>query len=130
MSTQLNNLAIFVNGQQVAYEADSLEWTSGFGEYMIRNAVVGGSVTEQVFSEDLKTKFSDVKFGLPTTIANVNLVRGWKVAKNTNVVEIVGSVDGETISQIFTQAALLSDPANKAATEGTIDLEWKSNPAQ
>ena len=130
MATQLNNLAWYVNGEQVPYEADSLEWTEGFGEYMIRNAVVGGGVTEQIFSEDIKSKFSELKISLPSTAPNVALVRQWKVATNTNVMELTGTVDGTTVTRVFTQSAIVNQPSNKVATEGSIELEWKSNPAQ
>ena len=128
--TQLNNLAFYVNGQQVPYEADSLSWKDGKGVYNVRNAVVGGQQTQQIFSEDIKTKFGDVKVSLPTTITNVALVRSWKDNLNRNTVELIGTIDGENISRIFTQASIGEDPENSAATEGSIELEWKSNPAQ
>ena len=130
MSTQLNNLAFFANGDQIAYEPDSLEFTGGKGEYNIRNAVVGGGLTEQVFSEDIKTKYSTFKINLPTTIANVAIVRKLKNNLNQNTLEVNGVVEGETFAQIFTQAALITDPPTKLATEGSIELEFRTNPAQ
>ncbi len=130
MSTQLNNLAFFVNGDQTAYEADSLEFTGGKGEFNIRNAVVGGGQTEQIFSEDIKTKYSVVKVSLPTTIANVAKTKTWKNNLNGNVIEIIGNIAGEAFSEIFTQAAITNDPTNKLATEGSIEIEWRTNPSQ
>ena len=60
MTAQLNNLALFINGEQFAYEADSLKWRDGLGQFSVRNAVVGGQQTIQIFSEDIKTKFGKV----------------------------------------------------------------------
>lgn len=128
--TQLNNIALYINGDQFPYEADSLEWVDGFGDYQIRNLVVGGNVTEQVFSEDIKTKVGEIKFNLPTTISMVKAVRSLKLARNTNEIQLVGTANGETLALVFTQAAIINNPSNKAATEGTIDLEWQSNPSQ
>ena len=74
MSDQLNNVAILVNNDIIAYEANTLSYADGFGEFVIRNAVVGGGQTEQVFSEDLATKFGMVKFSLPSTEDGAKLV--------------------------------------------------------
>ena len=48
MANQLNNVAILVNNDIVAYEANTLSYDDGFGEYNVRNAVIGGGQTEQV----------------------------------------------------------------------------------
>lgn len=129
MATQLNDITILVNNEQVAYTADSLSWKDGAGEYNVRNAVVGGGQTEQVFSKDLSTKFGMVKFSMPTTTENEANKRKWKANDNNNVVELIGPV-GAGFTKIFTQAAILEDPESNAATDGNIELEFQSNPAQ
>lgn len=128
MSSQLNNVALFVNNDVVAYEANTLSYDDGFGEYNVRNAVVGGGQTEQVFSEDLSTKFSMVKFNLPSTAASAALVREWKNNLNNNVVELQGKTDNFT--RIFTQASIQGNPEVNLSTDGSVELEFKSNPAQ
>ena len=129
MATQLNDIIILVNNEQIAYTADSLSFADGKGEYSLRNAVVGGGETEQVFSKDLSTKIGMVKFSMPTTVENVALVRSWKSNDNNNVVELIGATDA-SFSRIFTGAAILNDPEASAATDGNIEIEFKSNPAQ
>ena len=129
MATQLNDIIILVNNQQVAYETDSLSWSDGFGEYAVRNAVVGGGQTEQIFSQDLSTKFGMVKFSLPSTDENEAFKRAWKSNLNNNVVELVGP-PGSRFTKIFTQASIQSDPETNAATDGSIEIEFRSNPAQ
>jgi len=129
MATQLNDIAVLVKNQQIAYEADSLSWSDGFGEYNIRNAVAGGGETEQVFSQDLATKFGMVKLSLPSTPENEANKRTWKANLNNNVVELIGP-PGSGFTKIFTQAAIMGDPETNAATDGSIELEFRSNPAQ
>lgn len=129
MSSQLNDIVILVNNVQIAYTADSLSWKDGFGDYNIRNAVVGGGQTEQVFSKDLSTKFGMVKFSTPTTEESEKNKRAWKANNNGNVVELIGP-SGSTFAKIFTSAAILEDPESNAATDGNIEIEFQSNPAQ
>lgn len=129
MATQLNDIAVFVNNQQVAYTADSLSWKDGFGEYSVRNAVVGGGQTEQVFAKDLSTKFGMVKFSMPSTAENEAFKRAWKANDNKNVVELTGP-SGSNFTKIFTRASILEDPETSAATDGNIEFEFRSNPAQ
>lgn len=128
MSVQLNNVAIFVNNDVVAYEANTLSYDDGFGEYSVRNAVVGGGQTEQVFSEDLATRFSMVKFSLPSTDDSAALVREWKNNRNNNVVEIM-SATGGNFTRIFTQASIQGNPEVNLSTDGTVEVEFRANPA-
>jgi len=129
MATQLNDITVLVNNAQIAYEADSLSWSDGFGEYSIRNAVAGSGQTEQIFSQDLKTKYGMVKFSLPSTPENEANKRAWKANLNNNVIELIGP-PGSKFTKIFTQAAILGDPETNAATDGSIEMEFRSNPAQ
>jgi len=129
MANQLNDFTILVNNQQIAYTADSLSWKDGFGEFKVRNAVVGGGQTEQVFSKDLATKFGMVKFSMPSTAENESYKRAWKVSENDNVVELIGP-NGSGVTKIFTKACILEDPETNASQDGNIDIEFNSNPAQ
>ena len=128
MSGQLNDIIILVNDVQVAYTADSLNWKDGFGTYSVRNAVLGGGQTEQVFSQDLASKIGMVGFSMPSTIENEANKRAWKVNKNNNVVELIGP-SGSNFTKVFTQASILDDPKTDAATDGQIELEFNTNPA-
>lgn len=129
MADQLNNITILVNNAAVAYTSDSLSWVDGFGEYQVRNAIIGGGQTEQIFSEDLATKVGMVKFSMPTTEDNETNKRSWKSNKNNNVVELIGP-SGSSFTKIFTQASILDDPEASGATDGNIEVEFNSNPAQ
>ena len=128
MATQLNDIIILVNNVQVAYSADSLSWKDGLGDYSIRNAVVGGGQTEQIFSKDLSTKFGMVKFSMPTIQENEDFKRAWKTNDNNNVIELQGP-SNSTFTKVFTQGAILEDPESNAATDGNIEIEFQTNPA-
>jgi len=128
MATQLNDITILVNDSQIAYDADSLSWKDGLGEYQMRSAVVGGGQTERIFSEDLSTKMGMVKFTMPSTPENESLKRAWKTNKDQNVIELVGSL-GTGYAKVFQGAALLEYPETSAATDGSITLEFSSEPA-
>lgn len=129
MSDQVNNIPILVNNDIVAYEANSLSYSDGFGEYSTRNAVIGGGQTEQVFSEDLATKFGMVKFSLPSTAESLKLVREWKSNRNNNVVELPGSATADGFSRAFTQAGIQGEPEFNLSADGTVEVEFRSNPA-
>lgn len=129
MSTQLNDITILVNDVQVAYAADSLSWKDGFGEYQTRNAVVGGGQTERIFSKDLASKVGMVKWSMPSTIENEAYKRAWKVNEDQNVIELIGPA-GTNFTKVFTGGAILEDPETSAATDGNIEIEFQTNPAQ
>lgn len=130
MANQLNDVSTFVNDEIVAYEPNTLSYDDGFGEYNVRNAVIGGGQTEQIFSEDLASKFSMVKFSLPSTEDSAKLIRQWKSNKNNNVVELQSSTGGAQFTRIFTQASIQGNPEINLSTDGTVEVEFKSNPAQ
>jgi hypothetical protein len=129
MASQLNDIIILVNNQQTSYSPDSLSWKDGFGEYSVRNAIVGGGQTEQIFSKDLASKIGMVKFALDTTAENEANKRAWKSNDNNNVVELIGP-PGSGFTKVFTQAAIIGDPESNAATDGKIEIEFNSNPAE
>jgi hypothetical protein len=111
-------------------EPNSVVFTEGFGEQQIRAGSVGGGAVEQIFSDDVSTKFSTVKWDMPSIIDNIDLARQWKSKLNTNLVQIFGTTpDGKTLSRSFTQAALLGDYEVALGSDTSISTEWKSNPA-
>jgi len=130
MANQLNNVAILVNNDVIAYEANTLSYHDGIGEYSVRNAVVGGGQTEQIFSEDLSTRFGMVKFSLPSTEDTATLIREWKFNINNNVVELQSSTGGAQFTRIFTQASILDNPELNMSTDGVVEVTFNTNPAQ
>lgn len=129
MATQLNDITVLVNNVPIAYTAGTLKWKDGFGEYSVRNAVVGGGQTEQIFSKDLASKFGMIEFSMPSIVENENYKRAWKLNDNNNVVELIGNGDNQ-FTKIFTQACILDDPETNTGADGDIVINFNSNPAQ
>ncbi len=125
---QINDVTLLANNEVVGYEGDTLKPMHGKGESQIRNAVIGGGETEQIFSIDIATKFSSLKFSLPCTDTSVDLVDSWKDNENNNVFELIGN--NVNYNRIFTQCAVTNEPEFDFSTEGAVEIEIKGNPAQ
>lgn len=125
---QINDVSLRANNELVAYEPNTLKTTHGKGESSIRNTVLGGNETEGVFSKDIATKFGGLKFSLACTDDNVALVDRWKDDDNNNVFEVIGG--DVAYNRIFSKAAVTNDPEFDFSTEGAVEIEVKSNPAQ
>lgn len=129
MSIQVSDPAIIVNNDVIAVEANSVEYTEGFGEQSVRAASTGGGGVEPVFSNDVGTNISMVKFSIPATVDNVALARSWKAGLNANVVQLAGSTAEGRITRTFTQAAIVNDYAVPLTADGVIELEFMSKAA-
>lgn len=129
MSVQLSNATVTVNNSVVAITPNSLAFTEGLGEQMIRAASAGGGEVDQVFSEDVETQFSTVKFDIPATIENIELAREWKVNKNQNLVQVSGRTPEGTLTRSFSQAAIVNDYEVALGADTNISIEFRSNKA-
>ncbi len=129
MSTQLANATVTVNNVQVAVKPNSVAFTEGFGEQSITAASTGGGGVEQIYSENIETNFSMVKFDMPSIIDNIENQRTWKVNKNLNVVQITGQTPEGVLTRTFTQAALLNEVEVALGVDTVISIEFKANPA-
>lgn len=129
MAAQLTNPVVMVNNVQVAVTPNSVKYTEGLGEQSTRAASTGGDQVEQIYSDDIATKFSSIMFDMPATIDNIANQRQWKVNKNANLIQITGKTPEGNLSRTFTQAALLNDTEVALGTDTDISCEFKSNPA-
>jgi len=129
MSEQLSSAQVLVNNDVVAIIPNSLTFTEGLGEQSVRAASAGGSQTEQVFSDNVETRYSTVKFEIPSTVENIDKAKDWKANKNQNLIQISGRTSDGRLTRTFTQAALLTDYEIPLSNDGNITLEWRANPA-
>ena len=124
--TAISNPTIIVNNSPVLIMPNSVSYTEGFGEYQKR-VVAAGATRRTVFSEDVSTAKSNIKFNLPATNDALEIVRSWKVAKDNNVIQIIDNDTG--FSRNFPKAALLTDVENNLTFDGELELEWESDPS-
>jgi hypothetical protein len=129
MGVQVSDAAVQVNNNVVAIVPNSLVYDEGLGEQTIKAASAGGGQVEQIFSNNIESNFSMVRFDVYATVEMIALARQWKVAQNGNLVQIQGRTSEGNVSRSFTQAALLSNYEVALGSDTTITLEFKSNPA-
>jgi hypothetical protein len=129
MAVQIADALIQVNDESVAIMPNSFMYTEGLGEQTIRAASAGGGQVEQIYSNNIESNFSTIKFDIPATIENQALARSWKVNRNQNVVAATGSAPEGDFDRTFTQAAILGDYEVALGADTVISIEFKSNPA-
>ena len=129
MAKQLTNPTVMVNNVIVPITPNSLTYTEGLGEQSIRSASSGGNQTEQIYSRNVETEHSTIKFDMPAIVDNIKNARAWKKNENANVISITGATPEGNLSRTFTQAGLLTDVEIALGTDTDISLEFKSNPA-
>lgn len=133
MSTALANPQIVVNNESVSIVPNSVTYTEGAGEQNMRAASAGGASVEQVFSENVETNFSMVKFSIFPSPTMIDLARSWKKNGNANVVSITGTVteagSEKVLRRTFNLAAILNDYDVNLGSDTNIEIEFKSQSA-
>jgi len=130
MSIALADASVTVNNDPVAIVPNSVAFTEGKGEQNMRAASAGGGSVEQIYSNNVETNFSMVKFSLHNTIQKIEDARDWKSNRNQNSVTITGKTpDGKTITRTFNQAAILNDYEINLGSDTDFEIEFKSSPA-
>lgn len=129
MATQLADALVTVNNVPIAIMPNSLVFTEGLGEQVIRAASAGGGQVEQIYSNNIESNFSMINFAIPATVDNIAAARQWKANQNQNVVTVQGQTPEGSVTRTFTQAAILNDYEVALGSETDIPVEFKANPA-
>lgn len=127
--TQISDPGVVVNNVGVAIVPNSLAFTEGFGEQETIVQSAGGGVLEQVYSNNVETNLSMVKFSLRSTVDNIELARSWKNNRNENVVAITAQVSDGTLTRTFNNAAVVNDFEVNLSADGVIEIEFKADKA-
>ena len=117
--------AVIVNGVNISIKPNSLVYTEGFGEYKIRTASAGGARKEQVFTKDIESAYSMVKFTLYTTAENISFHREWKANEDTNTLQWVDS----GVSRTVDQATVINEAEIAAGVDGEFEVTFHGNSA-
>lgn len=129
MAVRIADATVRVNNDIWYVVPGSVEYTEGQGEQSIEAASGGGGAVEQVYTNDVTTNFSMVKFDLFPSVKTLSDTKTVKSNRNNNVVEITANNADGNFTRTFTQAAILNDPERKLGVDGTFPVEFKSNPA-
>lgn len=114
-----------INGDTVAFVPNSITYDEGFGEYKASVQTTGAGIVQQVFSQDVETALSTIKFSLKNTTDNIALARSWKANLNAN--QITMSYAGFT--RAFNNASLVNQYEVPLGSETMLALEWRSDAA-
>ncbi len=128
MAVQVTDATILVNNQAVAVIPNTVVFDEGLGEQSMRAASLGGGRVTMVYSHDVASNVGMVKFSIPATVNNINLAKAWKVNRDQNVVQVLGSTPEGTVTRTFTQAALLSKYEVPLGTDKDIEIVFNSAP--
>lgn len=125
MANALSNPTVVVNNLATPIVPNSFTFTEGLGEQTIRTQSSGGGAVQTVFSNNVETNKSMVKFSVYNTAKNIDLLKTWKQNGDANAI----SVTGEGLSRSFSGAALISNYEVNLGSDTTIDVEFESQPA-
>ena len=125
---QLSDLAVIVNDEPVGVIPNSIEFDEGRGEQSLRPVSIGEGKTEQVYSNNLESNFGANKFAMPSTPENVALALKWKTNRDNNVVQFLGSINGEVFSRTFQKCALTTNYKIAVGDAADIEVEFMGLP--
>jgi hypothetical protein len=123
----LFNPTLYINDINIKFKPNTLNYTEGFGEYKVRARSGGGGATDTVFSQDVETQYSMIKFNIYPTKDLLELARLWKSLGNGNVLTIT---DVNGFSRTFKFAAMINDPPTNIGADTDVEIEFHSDPAQ
>lgn len=134
MAVVIANPTVVVNNVPLAIKPNSLEFDEGFGEQIVRAASAGGGSVVQILADDITDNFSTIGFSLDPTVENIELARVWKSQPGQNGLTVTGTAQegARTVSirRVFNKASLTNNYKVPLGADTSIDLEFKSNPAQ
>lgn len=126
---QLTDATVEVGDEPIAVMPDSVTFTEGLGEQTMRAASIGGGAVEVIFSNDLSTGFSTIKFDMPSVIKYIDMAKDWKQNGNSNTISISGKAGSDSITRTFSKAALTMDYEVALGPDGVISVEFKALPS-
>lgn len=126
MATALSNATVVVNNLATPIVPNSFTFTEGLGEQTMRTQSSGGGSVQTVFSNNVETNKSMVKFSVYNTAENIDLLKTWKQNKDANAISVTGD-DG--FARSFSGAALINNYEVNLGSDTAIDVEFESQPA-
>lgn len=120
----LDAIQATINNVTYGVKPNSVTFTAGRGERMLRTKQSGSGVTN-VVSKDAETQFSVVKFTLLSETDTPATVTEWQDNFDNNRIVLVDP-DGNPYT--FNRAVITADPEHGVGAEGEVEIEWNSEP--
>lgn len=125
MAVQLANPRVLVNNLPVAIVPNSCSYTEGKGEQTVMVQSAGGGSVQSVYSNNVETNLSTVKFDMRATAENLETILLWKNNANANVI----SISGDGLTRSFANAVLINDYEVNLGSDSVVSLEFKTDAA-
>lgn len=126
-SRAISTPSVIINNIPIGIVPNSLKYTEGLGEQIMRTQSAGGGSVDVVYSLDAESLMSTVSFELINTNENIDLARLWKTNENNNAISFVDSRTGFTRN--FANMALTSNYEVNLGADTTISVEFKGDRA-
>lgn len=125
MAKNLANPTLVVNNQAVFVIPNSISFRDGTGEQTVSVQAAGNTV-QTVYSKNLESNMSFLKFSLSNTPENIELANTWKSLENANAATLTGNGG---FSRSFNNLAVTNDVEFNLGADVTIDIEMMGDPA-
>lgn len=130
----LANPQVTVDGQLISVKPNSVKYTEGFGEQIVRAASGGGGAVEQVFADDITDNFSMIGFEIDPDPDLIDFFRAVKATPGVHTVILSGEATIGTqtkeLTRTFQHASLISNYEVPLGADTAISIEFKSDPAK
>jgi len=112
---------LVINNVTVPYMPNSLTYTEGTPEKKIRAQTGGGGSIQMVSSVNVETQFSNVKFSVYDTVANIEMVKGWVNNDFDNAISITDT----NFTRHGSNAGIINKYEVTTGMDGKIDVEFQ-----
>lgn len=125
MAIALSDASVVINNALFGIVPNTISFTEGKGEQNVRVASGGGGAVSLVYSRNVETNYSNLKFELYNVPDVINAVRAIKSNLNQNTISVSGQTpDGKLFTRTFKESALTADYEVTLGADTTIALEF------
>lgn len=125
MAIALSDVAVVINGNTQSIIPNTFNYTEGKGEQSQRVVSAGGGSVSLVYSRNVETNFSVVKWEFANTIDTIQAIRSFKSSLNQNTISATGTTpDGKVLTRTFKEAALTINYEVGLGADSTIAVEF------
>ena len=126
MAEALSNPTITINNLTTPIVPNTFTYKSGKGDRTVRTQSSGGGSVQNVFSTDIETNKSMVKFSIFNPKENIDKLEDWQDLLDGNAI-LVTAKNG--FSKSFSNMTLITDPEIAFGSDTTIEVEFEGSPA-
>lgn len=120
----LSTPLLVINNVTVAYLPNTLSFTEGIPEKKLRAQTAGGGSVQMVYTTNVETQFSNVKFSLTTTADHIQAIKDWENHDFDNAISLTDA----GLTRYGSNAGIINKPDISTGVDGKIDIEFQCDP--